>query len=149
MNYKKFGDNDYAICIDYNEDVMIKLYEFVEEMEIGFATFTAVGAFSKAVLGSFNAKKCEFTKHKMKGEHDFTLEVLSFTGNIAWNKENNKPIVHAHSAVSGHDGKVLGGHVFSGIVGVTFELHLKVLSWQEKHYRKDNTQFNFKFWDLN
>lgn len=151
MQVKKFSEKDYAICINYGEDVMEKLAEFANEYKIGFCCFNGVGAFKETDLGAFNATKCEFIKHKVVGNqdgNDFTLEVISFIGNITWDKKTDTPIVHAHSAVSDKTGAVKAGHVFKGVVGVTFELSVRVVSPKVKHYRQDDKQFNFRFWDL-
>ncbi|MHB2020178.1 MAG: PPC domain-containing DNA-binding protein [Candidatus Xenobia bacterium] len=53
-------------------------------------------------------------------------ELLSLDGNITW--WNDRPFLHVHTAISGHDFKVLGGHLFDARVGVTVEMFMDPLA---------------------
>jgi hypothetical protein len=49
-------------------------------------------------------------------------EVLSLSGNVSL--KDGKPFVHIHTSLAGRDNRVIGGHLFSGIVCNTVELFI-------------------------
>ncbi len=143
---KRFGNN-IMVTIHCGGEIIKVLSEIAKKEKIGFATINGVGAYSNIIVGAFNSDKCSFLKHNMTPKKGWTYEVLHLTGNITWTPDTLEPIIHCHTSFSGNDALVYGGHLFKGIVGVTFEIHIIELT-KEKHYRKWDENFAFKFWDL-
>jgi predicted DNA-binding protein with PD1-like motif len=69
----------YAVVLDTGDEVIGELGKFVREREVEAASVTAIGAFSRAVLGYFQWETKEYMK-KPVGEQ---VEVLSLLGDVA------------------------------------------------------------------
>ena len=52
--------------------------------------------------------------------------MIGFLGNLG-RGEDGRPIVHVHATLSRRDGRAVGGHVMSLVVGATLELDLEIL----------------------
>ena len=69
----------YAVVLDTGDEVIGELGNFVREQEVEAASLTAIGAFSRAVLGYFQWE----TKQYKKITVDAQVEVLSLLGDVA------------------------------------------------------------------
>ena len=114
------GQKTYAIILNRGDDIISGLTEFAELNHVTFAHFTGIGAVSSARLGCYDRSKQMYHIIPIKDQS----ETVSFIGNIAM--FNGKPIVHIHTAVSGTDGIVRGGHLFQGYVWPTLEIVVTV-----------------------
>ncbi|HEY3788653.1 MAG TPA: PPC domain-containing DNA-binding protein, partial [Urbifossiella sp.] len=95
------------------------LKAFVKEHKPRSAHFTAIGAFSEAVLAYFDWPSKKYQDIPVKEQ----VEVLTLAGDIAW-KADGEPVIHAHAIVGRSDGSTRGGHVKSARVRPTLELVL-------------------------
>src|SRR5271154_6825978 len=102
MKSKLLVDTDsektWAIIFDTGEEAMAGLLSFAGKESIHAAHFTAIGAFSRAVLGYFDWQ----TKQYIRIPVDEQAEVVTLIGDIA--VENGKPKLHAHSALAKRGG---------------------------------------------
>lgn len=83
------------------------------------AHFVGIGGFETATIAWWGWESKEYEKREI----DEQLEVLSVTGGIS--VFEGKIRVHAHATLGRRDGIAAGGHLFSGIVRPTLELHLQ------------------------
>ena len=114
----------YAVVLDTGDEVSSELGKFVREQEVEAASITAIGAFSRAVLGYFQWE----TKQYKKIAVDEQVEVLSLLGDVAVAAEG--PTLHLHAVLGRSDGSVVGGHLLEAYVRPT----LKVILIQPPSY---------------
>jgi uncharacterized protein len=114
------GQRTYAIVFAEGDETMEGLTRFAKDQEITAATFSAIGAFSKATLAFFNMETNEYEEIPVQEQ----VEVLTFMGNVAVNVEKGEPKIHAHAVLGRRDGSTLGGHVMEGYVRPTLEVLL-------------------------
>jgi predicted DNA-binding protein with PD1-like motif len=108
----------YAVVLDTGDEVIGELGKFVREREVEAASVTAIGAFSRAVLGYFQWETKEYMK-KPVGEQ---VEVLSLLGDVAVGDQG--PTLHLHAVLGKADGSVGGGHLIEAHVRPTLEVIL-------------------------
>jgi len=108
----------YAVVLDTGDEVIGELGKFVREQEIEAASVTAIGAFSRAVLGYFQWE----TKQYKKIPVDQQVEVLSLLGDVAVGDQG--PTLHLHTVLGKADGSVVGGHLIEAYVRPTLEVIL-------------------------
>jgi predicted DNA-binding protein with PD1-like motif len=108
----------YAVVLDTGDEVIGELDKFVREQEVEAASITAIGAFSRAVLGYFQWE----TKQYKKIAVDEQVEVLSLLGDVAVAEQG--PTLHLHAVLGKSDGSVVGGHLIEGHVRPTLEIIL-------------------------
>ncbi|MGH2616829.1 MAG: PPC domain-containing DNA-binding protein [Thermomicrobiales bacterium] len=112
------GGATYALVFEVDDEVMAGLTGFAGEHKLEASDFTALGAFSSALLGFFDVNQKEYRKIPI----DEQVEVLSLIGNITLDTGN--PKVHAHAVLGLADGTTRGGHLLEGHVRPTLELLL-------------------------
>jgi predicted DNA-binding protein with PD1-like motif len=112
------GQRTYAIIMDSGDEAIRSLTEFAREQHLTASQFTAIGAFSEAVLGYFDFTIKEYKENKVSEQ----VEVLVLAGDISLDKGEQK--VHAHVVVGFPDGTTKGGHLLSGVVRPTLEVML-------------------------
>jgi|SRR5271154_2357363 len=112
------AEKTWAIIFDTGEEAMAGLVAFAEQESIGAGHFTAIGAFSRAVLGYFDWQ----TKQYARIPVDEQAEVVTLMGDIA--VEKGKPKLHAHAALAKRGGVTVGGHFIEGHVRPTLEVVL-------------------------
>jgi uncharacterized protein len=112
------GERSYALIFDTGDEPMSLLTRFAEKQRIHAARFTAIGAFSEAVVGYFDWQKKDYEKIAI-GEQ---VEVLALVGDIALAK--GKPKVHAHVVLGKRDASAHGGHLLQARVRPTLEVVL-------------------------
>jgi len=108
----------YAVVLDTGDEVTGELGNFVREQEVEAASLTAIGAFSRAVLGYFQWE----TKQYKKITVDEQVEVLSLLGDVAVGDQG--PTLHLHAVLGKADGSVVGGHLIEAYVRPTLEVIL-------------------------
>ena len=108
----------YAVVLDTGDEVIGELGKFVREQEVEAASLTAIGAFSRAVLGYFQWE----TKQYKKIPVDEQVEVLSLLGDVAVGDQG--PTLHLHAVLGKADGSVVGGHLIEAYVRPTLEVIL-------------------------
>jgi uncharacterized protein len=108
----------YAVVLDTGDEVTGELGNFVRQQQVEAASVTAIGAFSRAVLGYFQWE----TKQYKKIPVDEQVEVLSLLGDVAVTDEG--PALHLHAVLGKADGSVVGGHLIEAHVRPTLEVIL-------------------------
>jgi predicted DNA-binding protein with PD1-like motif len=108
----------YAVVLDTGDEVIGELGKFVREQEVEAASLTAIGAFSRAVIGYFEWE----TKQYKKIPVDQQVEVLSLLGDVAVGDQG--PTLHLHTVLGKADGSVVGGHLIEAYVRPTLEVIL-------------------------
>lgn len=112
------GGKTYALIFDIGDEVKGGLLDFARTHHLADSHFTAIGAFSHAVLGYFNWKTKEYDRIPI----DEQVEVLVLAGDITLN--DGEPMVHAHVVVGERDGTAHGGHLMEAHVRPTLEVIL-------------------------
>ena len=125
------GEKTYALILDKGDELMAELRSFANDKRLTAAHFTAIGAFSTAMLGYFDRERKAYTKIPI----DEQVEVLSLVGDIAL--KDGEPEVHAHVVVGKSDGTAHGGHVLEARVWPTLEV---VLAETPKHLRRKHDE---------
>jgi predicted DNA-binding protein with PD1-like motif len=110
------GTHRYALIYDKGDEMVQVLTAFAKEKGLSAAQFTAIGAFSDAVLGYFDRERKAYRKIPVASQ----VEVVSLMGDIAM--EGDAPVVHAHAVLGGPDGSARVGHLLEGHVWPTLEL---------------------------
>lgn len=112
------SEKSWVIIFDAGEEAMSGLLEFARAQSITAAHFTAIGAFSSAVLGYFDWQTKKYSRIPV----DEQVEVVTLMGDIA--VEEDKPKVHAHATLAKRGGVTVGGHLLEGHVRPTLEVVL-------------------------
>jgi hypothetical protein len=118
----------FSIVLAQGEEAMQTLGEFVRTKNIAAAQLSAIGAFSKGMLGYFDWASKDYVKIPI----DEQVEIASLLGDVALG-EDGKPALHVHCVVSGRDGGARAGHLLSGMVRPTLEI---ILTESPAHLRK-------------
>ena len=113
------GERVFAVIFDTGEDPMAGLTRFAEEQNLTASGFTAIGAFSEAMLGYFDWEKKDYERIAVPEQ----TEVLALVGDIAI-EDGNRKKVHAHVVLGKRDGAACGGHLISAKVRPTLEVIL-------------------------
>ena len=112
------GVRTFALVLDSGDETMGRLAAFADEADLDAADFTAIGAFSRAVVGFFDLERKDYEPIAV----DEQVEVLSFVGNVGVDGAETK--IHAHVTLSRRDGSAIGGHLLAATVFPTLEMHL-------------------------
>jgi len=110
------SEKSWVIVFDTDEEAMAGLLAFARDQHITAAHFTAIGAFSRAVVGYFDWQSKQYVRTPI----DEQVEVVTLLGDIAQEGEN--PKVHAHAALAKRGGTMSGGHLLEGHVRPTLEV---------------------------
>jgi len=111
-------ERTFAVVFETGDEVMAELTRFAEEQGLDASRFTAIGAFSSAMLGYFDWQKKEYERIPVNEQ----VEVLALVGDVALDK--GKPKIHAHVVVGLRDGAARGGHLLEAHVRPTLEVVL-------------------------
>ena len=112
------GGATYALVFDPGDEIIAGLTDFAREHVLEASDFTALGAFSSALLGFFEVERKDYRKIPV----DEQTEVLTLIGNVTI--AEGEPKVHAHVVLGLADGTTRGGHLLEGHVRPTLELVL-------------------------
>jgi uncharacterized protein len=96
--------------LDHGADILHQAGRLAKEEGIKTGILTAIGAFSLAELAYYDQASLEYRKIPVEGP----VELLSCLGNISI--RDGQPFVHAHAVLADSQGRVLGGHLITGIV---------------------------------
>ena len=111
-------ERSYALVFDTGDEPVSLLTRFAEEHGIKAARFTAIGAFSEAVVGYFDWERKDYLRVLIQEQ----VEVLALVGDIALDK--GKPKLHAHVVLGKRDASAHGGHLLKAQVRPTLEVIL-------------------------
>jgi hypothetical protein len=121
------GRRTFVLVFETGDEAMTLLVEFARGHGLGGSHFTAIGAFSSAVVAYFEWSSKRYRQIEIAEQ----VEVLSLIGDIAI--DGDQPKVHAHAVLAKSDGSAHGGHFVSGHVRPTLEL---VLTESPRHLRR-------------
>jgi predicted DNA-binding protein with PD1-like motif len=121
------GERTYALVFETGDEPVSLLEKFAVDNKLTAGRFTAIGAFSEAVLGYFDWQSRKYEQIPV-GEQ---VEVLSLVGDVALDGE--RPKIHAHVVLGKRDGSAHGGHLLQAKVRPTLEL---MLTESPAHLRK-------------
>ncbi len=107
----------WLLVFEAGDEVVETLTRFAEEKSVDGASFTAVGALERAVLGYWDVARREYRRILVAGQ----VEVCSLIGNIARLPEGGRKL-HAHAVLAAADGSTRGGHLLEGHVRPTLEV---------------------------
>ena len=132
MQSKLLHDDDgirtFAVVLETGDEVTTCLQQFIDDEGISSATFSAIGAFSGAVLAYFDWEKKRYL-HNAVGEQ---VEVASLNGDVAIAPDGKKTL-HIHLVLGRRDGSAMAGHLVRATVRPTLEI---VLAESPQHLRK-------------
>jgi len=121
------GLRTFVIVFETGDEAASGLTEFAKAQGLSGSHFTAIGAFSRAVVAYFEWSSKQYQRVAI----DEQVEVLSFAGDITI--EDGQPKVHAHVVLGKADATAHGGHLVEGHVRPTLEL---VLTEMPRHLHR-------------
>ncbi|WP_137388548.1 PPC domain-containing DNA-binding protein [Rhodoligotrophos defluvii] len=113
------GQRTYALVLETGDEVMAALQEFADRERLTAAQFSAIGAFSDAVITFFDWDKKDYIPNPV-GEQ---VEVASLNGDVAVAPDGSRAI-HIHTVLGRRDGTALAGHLAEAHVRPTLEVIL-------------------------
>jgi predicted DNA-binding protein with PD1-like motif len=119
MKTKLLQDQDertFAVIFDKEDELMSGLLNFARSQKLKASHFTAIGAFSEAILGYFRRESKEYKKIPIREQ----VEGLSLMGDISL--KDGEPKIHAHVVVGKSNGTAHGGHILEARVWPTLEV---------------------------
>jgi len=130
----------YMLRLEKGEEVTAAVIDFIAREKIASATVAGLGAVGDVTIGYFSSHSKKYFQQSFEGE----FELLSLTGNISWLEA--KPVFHAHVVLSKTDYSLIGGHLFSAVVALTVELHIRV--FEPKISRKLDQEIGLNLMDI-
>jgi predicted DNA-binding protein with PD1-like motif len=106
----------FVVVLATGDEAVNTLTSFALRQRLGASHFTAIGAFSRAVMAYFDWSTKEYQHVRI----DEQVEVLSLIGDITL--EELKPTLHAHVVLGKRDASAHGGHLVEAIVRPTLEI---------------------------
>jgi len=113
------GEKLWILVLATGEEAKETITAFAKKEKIRAASFVALGAFSRAVVGYFDWAKKKYIPIPV----DSQVEVITLVGDIA-EDEKGAPSLHAHTVLGMPDGTTRGGHLIEGHVRPTLEIVL-------------------------
>ena len=95
----------FAVIFEIGEDPVSGLTRFAENQDLSASSFTAIGAFSEALLGYFDWERKDYERIPVKEQ----VEVLALMGDIAVDAASGDKKIHAHVVLGKRDGAACGG----------------------------------------
>ena len=135
MDYRE-TPRGYFVRIDRGEEIVATLTRFLAERGVRCGAITGIGAVDSPELGLFTMTTKEYRRRRFAGEY----EIVALTGNVS--SLEGKPFAHLHGLFSDADCRVVGGHVFEAVVGVTCEIDLAVYPGEMKRLPDPATSLN-------
>ena len=112
------AEKTFALVLDTGDEAIACLLAFARENKVTAAHFTAIGGFSRVVLGYFDPEKKDYLPIPVEEQ----VEAVSLIGDIAL--EKGQPRIHAHCVIGKRDGSAAAGHLIEGFVRPTLEIVL-------------------------
>jgi predicted DNA-binding protein with PD1-like motif len=106
----------FAVILDTGDEAVECLGRFAREQGLTASQLTAIGAFSRAVLGYFDWEKKDYLRIPVEEQ----VEVVAFLGDVA--VSDGEPTLHPHVVLARRDGSTVGGHLLEGHVRPTLEV---------------------------
>lgn len=113
------GERTYAVVLETGEEVMGCLKAFADRERLTAAHFSAIGAFSDAVLAYFDWQEKKYSPIPV----DEQVEVATLTGDVAIGPDGSR-VLHVHLIVGKRDGTAMVGHLERAHVRPTLEVML-------------------------
>jgi hypothetical protein len=110
------GLRTFVVVLATGDEAVKALTSFAVEQHLAASHFTAIGAFSSAVVAYFDWSAKQYRNIAI----DEQVEVLSLVGDISL--ENARPKLHAHVVLGKADATAHGGHLIEAIVRPTLEI---------------------------
>lgn len=117
MEYKVF-DRTIVARLDKGDKIAESLLQIAKNENIGLAEISGIGATDDFEVGVFDLDKSDYEHFHYTQNH----EINSLVGNLT--TKDNMPYLHLHLTATGADGKVVGGHLFEGVVSLTAEIFI-------------------------
>lgn len=118
----------YGIILETGDEALACLAGFAARENLSAAQFSAIGAFSDAVMTYFDWE----TKTYLRNPVTEQVEVASLNGDVALDPDG-KPVIHIHAVLGRRSGEAIAGHLAEGHVRPTLEV---VLSETPAHLHK-------------
>lgn len=122
------GQRTFALVIGTGGEVMACLQEFADQEQVSAAAFSAIGAFSDAVLSRFDREVKDY-RHNPAREQ---VKVASLSGDAALAPDGQRPL-HIHAVPGRQDGSAPAGDLSEAHVRPTPEV---ILTESPAHLRK-------------
>ena len=119
MVYKKYGDT-VVLRLEVGDEITSSVQKVAEDLGVLSASVSGIGATDDFTVGVFDMGKRDYERFSYKGNH----EINTLIGNIT--QKDGKPYVHLHLTATGKEGKVVGGHLLSGVISLTAEIFIHV-----------------------
>jgi len=120
MESKQFG-SQYVVRLDKGEEILASLKQFCLARGISSAWVMGIGAVSRATIGFIDLASREYRPLELTTDHEITSlmrDISTLEGEV---------FPHLHVTLSGVDGQVRGGHLFSAVINATGEIILRPL----------------------
>ena len=114
--HEEDGMRTFALVLAHGDEAMSALSAFAAEKRLGASQFTAIGAFSSAVVAFFDWDSKRYQNIRV----DEQVEVLSMVGDVSMDRDERK--IHAHVVLGKADGTAHGGHLVEARVRPTLEI---------------------------
>jgi hypothetical protein len=125
--HEAHGLRTFVIVLETGDEAMGALADYAREQRLQGSHFTAIGAFSDAVVAYFDWPSKRYQRIEVQEQ----VEVVSLIGDIAIDADG--PKIHAHVVVAKSDASAHGGHLVSAHVRPTLEI---VLTESPRHLRR-------------
>ncbi len=140
MEYRKIDEKHFVVRLAIGEEIHDSLVALAEKENITFAMIQGIGAVREVTLGLYHLDRKEYRETKLYG----IKEIISLTGTL--DRLQEKPYGHFHIALGGEGGTTWGGHMVSGIIGITAEI--VVTCFDTTLVRKRDESLGFNMWNL-
>jgi predicted DNA-binding protein with PD1-like motif len=107
----------WIVVLEQGEEAKHLLIQWATREKIENASFVALGAFEKAVVGYFDIEKKEYQPIPIAEQ----VEVITLVGDIFPDDRGN-PSLHGHAVLGRRDDSTRGGHLLEGYVRPTLEV---------------------------
>ena len=115
------GLRTFVVVMGTGDEALKTLRAFAAQQRLRGSQFTAIGAFSRAVVAYFDWNSKQYRNVSI----DEQVEVLSLIGDVT--VDANEPKLHAHVVLGKADASAHGGHLVEGFVRPTLEVVLTEL----------------------
>lgn len=114
-------EGGWVVRLETGDHVQERLSAFCEAQGIASGTIRAIGALRWARLGYYDqqADPPAYLERRFEGGY----ELLACSGNIS-RKSDGSLFCHLHCVLGDSEMNVIGGHLFEGEVGPTFECYI-------------------------
>lgn len=124
------------------DDLLVSLTRVCIEGNLRLGKLQAIGAISKAKVGFYLQDKKEYVEL----DFDQNMEIIALQGNVSL--KGGLPFIHAHVALMGSDGRVIGGHLMEGteIFACEYILNEYIPDNEENFSRALDDETNLFLW---